>query len=98
MRIGKNLLKDSESFKNVEKDLNYIVSKISQDDRILKLLSLQEDKVENLSQEEKKEILQKCVKIIPKAENINETDWSFLGITFDSFTPNLENPQYSSYF
>ena len=94
MRIGKNLLKDSESCKNVEKDLNYIVSKISQDDRILKLLSLQEDRLENLTQEEKKEILQRCVKIIPKIDNINETEWSFIGITFDNFTSNLENPQY----
>ena len=94
MRLGKNLLKDSESFKNVEKDLNYIVSKISQDDRILKLLSLQENKIEPLTQEEKKEILNKCVKIIPKAENINESDWAFIGIIFDNFTPNLENPKY----
>ena len=94
MRIGKNLFKDSESFKNVEKDLNYIVSKISQDDRLLKLLSLQENKVESLTPEEKKEILQKCVKIVPKVNNINETNWSFIGITFDNFTPNLENPKY----
>lgn len=94
MRIGKNLFKDSESFKNVEKDLNYIVSKISQDDRLLKLLSLQEDKVESLTPEEKKEILKKCVKIVPKVNNINETNWSFIGITFDNFTPNLENPKY----
>jgi hypothetical protein len=94
MRINKNLLKNSESFKNVEKDLNYIVSKIAQDDILLKLLSLQENNMEPLSSEERKEILQKCIKIIPKIDNINETDWSFIGISFDNFVPNLENPEY----
>jgi len=94
MRIGKNLLKNSESFKNVEKDLAYIVSSISQDEKLLKLLSLQENRVEKLSGEEKKKILKKCIKIVPKIENINETDWSCISIIFDNFSPNMENPEY----
>ena len=59
MRINKNFFKESESFKNVEKDLNYIVSKIAEDDKLLKLLSLQENRTESLSAQERKEILQK---------------------------------------
>ena len=98
MRIGKNLFKESESFKNVEKDLNYIVSKISQDDRLLKLLSLQEKRVEALTEEEKQEILKKSIKIVPKIEAINETDWSYIVIVFDGFSPNMENPKYRDKF
>ena len=94
MRINKNFFKESESFKNVEKDLNYIVSKIAEDDKLLKLLSLQENRTESLSAQERKEILQKCIKIVPKVDDINQTNWSFIGISFDNFVPNIENPEH----
>ena len=54
MRVGeKDMFKFSESFKNVEKDLGYIVSKIMEDEKLLKLLSLQEDKVGKFTDKEK---------------------------------------------
>ena len=98
MRINKNLFKDSESFKNVEKDLAYIVQKIYEDEKLLKLLSLQENKIESLTEKEKKEILKKSIRIVPKITEINKTDWSYIVINFDNFTPNMENPEYRDKF
>ena len=98
MRINKDLFKDSESFKNVEKDLAYIVQKIYEDEKLLKLLSLQENKIESLTEKEKKEILKKSIRIVPKITEINKTDWSYIVINFDNFTPNMENPEYRDKF
>lgn len=98
MIIGKNILKQSESFKNVEKDLSYIVSEISQDEQILKYLSLQENRETELSSKEKKEILKKCVKIVPKITAVNSTDWSYITVHFDNFLPNGENPAFRDKF
>lgn len=98
MVIGKNIFQQSESFKNVEKDLAYIVSSISQDDKILKYLSLQENRIDDLTSKEKKTILQKCVKIVPKITAINSGDWSYLTVHFDNFLPNGENPAHRDKF
>lgn len=98
MRIGKDILKNSESFKNVEKDLAYVASKIIQDEELLKLLSLQENRTEPLTAKEKKEIMKKSLRFVPKITNINETDWSYIAVHFDNFLPNEENPQYRDKF
>lgn len=98
MRLNKDMFKDSESFKNVEKDLAYIIEKIYSDEKLLKLLSLQENKVEDLTEKEKKEILKKCVRTVPKITEINSTDWSYVVVNFDNFTPNMENPEYRDKF
>lgn len=99
MMLNRNRFKKSESFKNVEKDLAYIVSKIKEDDELLKLLSLQENKIGKLSEEEKREILKQNVKIVPLV-HLEETDsnQSYLTIDFGDFSPNAENPQYRDKF
>ena len=94
MRIGKDIFKESESFKNVEKDFGYIASKIIQDEKLLKLLSLQENREEDLTAQEKKEIMKKCVRFVPKLTNITETDWSYVVVGFDNFLPNENNPEH----
>lgn len=94
MRIGKDILKNSESFKNVEKDLAYVASKVIQDEELLKLLSLQENRTEPLTAKEKKEIIKKSFRTVPKITNINETDWSYIVVSFDHFTENAENPEH----
>lgn len=100
MMINRDKFKESESFKNVEKDLAYIVSKIREDDKLLKLLSLQEDKIDKLTDEEKKEILNKCIKIVPKVEpsDLDEKGWSIVAMQFSQFTRNVENPEHRDKF
>lgn len=100
MRIQKNvdMFKNSESFKNVEKDLAYIASKCIQDEKLLKYLSLQENREDELTEKEKKEIMKECFRITPKISAINETDWSYIAVHFDNFLPNDENPEYRDKF
>ena len=100
MRIQNNvdMFKNSESFKNVEKDLAYIASKVIQDDKLLKYLSLQENRTDELTAKEKKEIMKKCFRIVPKINAINETDWSYVAVHFDNFLPNDENPEFRDKF
>lgn len=96
MRIQKNvdMFKNSESFKNVEKDLAYIASKCIQDEKLLKYLSLQENREDELTEKEKKEIMKECFRIVPKVTSINETDWSYIVVNFDNFVANAENSEY----
>ena len=94
MMINRNLFKESESFKNVEKDLGYIISRIASDEKIMKLLSLQENKSENLSAKEKKQILEECVYIVPNIQSLNDKGWSCISVQFNNFTKNGENPEY----
>lgn len=101
MMIGnRNAFKNSESFKNVEKDLSYIVSKIAEDEQLLKLLSLQEDKEEKLTSEEKRKILKECVHIVPVLDlrELENDNRSHLVVFFDNFFPNGENPEYRNKF
>lgn len=100
MMLNRNRFKKSESFKNVEKDLAYIVSKIKEDDELLKLLSLQENKIGKLSEEEKREILKQSIKIVPKVEpsDLDEKGWSIIAIQFSQFTRNVENPAHRDKF
>ena len=99
MMINRDRFKKSESFKNVEKDLAYIVSKIREDEELLKLLSLKENNHDKLTEKDKKEILDKCIEIVPII-NLNErdTNWSHLTIYFGDFTSNTENPEYRDKF
>jgi hypothetical protein len=95
MLVNRNAFKNSESFKNVEKDLSYIVSKIIEDEQLLKLLSLKENQTEKLTAEEKKKILNKCINIVPKVYTIDKKEpWSYINIVFDTFTPNETNTEY----
>lgn len=97
MMVNRNsMIKDSESFKNVEKDLAYIVSKISEDDQLLKLLSLQEEKTGKLTNEEKREILKECVRIVPivKEDSFSDKGWTYLSIQFSNFMRNENNPEH----
>ena len=91
---NRSAFKNSESFKNVEKDLSYIVSKIAEDEQLLKLLSLQENKEGKLTSEEKREILKECVHIVPKVDELNEKGWSCVVVHFNNFTMNGNNPEY----
>ena len=95
MMINRDRFKNSPSYKNIEKDLAYLVTKIMENETLLKLLSLREDQVEPLTQKEKKEIVDACIKIVPKIEMIDEEKpWSYIVITFDNITPNESNSEY----
>ena len=101
MMINRNkLLKDSESFKNVEKDLAYIVSKIAQDDKLLKLLCLKEKQSEPLTEQEKKEVLKECVNIVPiiTEDIMSDKGWSDITIQFSQFVKNGDNPEHRDKF
>lgn len=98
MRINANLLKTSETFKNVEKDLAYIAQKIYEDEPLLKLLTLKENQTAPLTQEEKKTILNNNVRIVPKITDLDFTEESYLVIHFNEFMPNEENPEYRDKF
>lgn len=98
MMINRDKFKKSESFKNVEKDLAYIVSKIREDEELLKLLSLKENSQNKLTEKEKKEILEECVRIVPKITELNEEGWSYLTIQFRQFSANGDNPKYRDKF
>lgn len=82
------------SFNSVEKDLNYITQKISEDESLLKLLVLKENQIESLTTEEKKEILRNNIKIVPKLSDLNSSSQSYIVISFDNFVQNDENPEY----
>jgi hypothetical protein len=98
MRINANLLKTSETFKNVEKDLAYIAQKIYEDEPLLKLLTLKEKQLEPLTQKEKKEILNNNIRIVPKIANLDFSNESYIVIHFNEFMPNEENPEYRDKF
>lgn len=98
MRVNANLLKTSETFKNVEKDLAYIAQKIYEDEPLLKLLTLKENQTAPLTQEEKKTILNNNVRIVPKITDLDFTEESYLVIHFNEFMPNEENPEYRDKF
>lgn len=98
MKINGNLLKTSESFKNVEKDLAYIAQKIYEDEPLLKLLALKEKQVEHLTQEEKKRILNNNIKIVPRVDDLDTTQESYIVIHFNEFMPNEENPEFRDKF
>lgn len=101
MRVGeKNMFKFSESFKNVEKDIGYIVSKIYEDTQTLKLLSLRENDTEVLTEKEKKAILDRCVKIVPKVtpEDVGDEGYSIISMQFTTFTKNASNPAHRDKF
>ena len=95
MMINRDRFKNSPSYKNIEKDLAYLVTKIMENETLLKLLSLKENQERPLTQQEKKEIMDKCIKIVPKIEVIDkEQPWSYIVIAFDNITPNEDNPEY----
>lgn len=98
MKINANLLKTSETFKNVEKDLAYIAQKIYEDEPLLKLLCLKEGQTEHLTQEEKKAILTKNIKIVPRVDDIDTTEESYIVVHFNEFMPNEKNPAFRDKF
>lgn len=99
MMINQNKFKKSESFKNVEKDLSYIVSKIIEDEELLKLLSLKESEIGNLTQEEKKGIIKDCIRIIPLITDIEETKpWAYITVQFTDFMQNGTNTEHRDKF
>ena len=98
MKINADLLKTSESFKNVEKDLAYIAQKIYEDEALLKLLVLKENDKEHLTQEEKKRILNNNIRIVPKIDDLDFSQESYIVIHFNEFMPNDENPEFRDKF
>lgn len=82
------------SFNSVEKDLAYILQKISENESLMKLLVLKENDTKPLSAQEKKEILKNNIRIVPKLSDFNTDVESYIVISFDNFTQNDENPEY----
>ena len=82
------------SFNSVEKDLAYIAQKISENETLLKILKLRENDIEPLTSEEKKEIIQNNIKIVPKLTDCNSDVESYIVVGFGNFSPNESNPEY----
>lgn len=86
------------SFNSVEKDLAYIIQKISENESLLKLLVLKEKDNTPLSTQEKIDIIKNNIRIVPKITDCNTDVESYIVIGFDNFTQNETNPEYRDKF
>lgn len=84
------------SFLSVQKDLNLIVSKIMQNDRLKKMLFYTTkdclDKPK-LTEDETLDLFGRQIKIVPKLE-IDSDVLNYLIVTFNDFIPNATNPEF----
>ena len=81
---------------SVEKDLTIITSKMLEDNRLTKLLYYTtKDALKHpvLTDEQKVELLQKNIKIVPKLY-VDGSVLAYVIISFDNFVTNGENPQF----
>lgn len=95
MNVGQDFFPKS-SFLSVDKDLALIVSKMFEDQRLMKLLYYtQKDalKAPDLTQEQKYAMIHKQIRIVPKVEIDTECP-TYVLIGMDNFTPNSKNPEY----
>lgn len=84
------------SFLSMEKDMEIIVSKIIQNNRLKKLLHYTcKDCLEqpDLSMEQTHELFGKEIKIVPKLY-VDGSVLNYIIINFDNFTPNTKNPEF----
>ena len=85
------------SYLGMAKDTSLIIDKILNNNNLLKLLYYTDEDClnkPNLTSVQKKELFdEKIISNIPKVM-IDKEKKNFLRITYDSFTPNVENPYY----
>jgi len=95
--IREMMLLNQANFSTVAKDLEDLVSKIFSNQKILKLLYYNTSDCLNNPDIVDNNILniiaRDNIRIIPRL-TIPENLGSYIIITFDQFTPNIENPQY----
>ena len=83
-------------FLSVDKDMNLIISKLFQNERLKKLLYYtQKDALEqpNISTEQMIEMVGKNIKNVPKLY-VDGSVLNYVIINFDNFTPNGTNPEF----
>ena len=84
------------SFLSIEKDLGLIVDMILKNRRLKKMLyhttrnCLEQPE---LSDEQSLELFEKNIKIVPRFK-VDDTVLNYLVISFDQFTPNVNNPEF----
>lgn len=97
MRVGNtdSRYQDS-SFLSIEKDTALIIQKIMEDNELKKLLFYNTKDClskPELNQEQTYSLINKQIKIIPKLP-IESKEFACVAISFDSYTPNMTNPQF----
>lgn len=95
MKVGQNYFPKS-SFLSTDKDLALIVGKIMKNQRLLKMLYYTEKdclKAPDLSDAEIYSMLDKQIKIVPNIAIQKECP-NYMVVTFDHYTPNLNNPEF----
>ena len=91
-----NYLQPKSSFLSVDKDMNLIVNRILENERLCKMLyysSADALKRDALTEEQKLSLLGKNIKIVPKLTVDNEV-LQYLCIGFSNFITNPTNPQF----
>lgn len=95
MKIN-NYIFPKSSFLSIDKDIDIITSRILKNERLQKLLYYNVPdalKKPNLTDEQKIELFQKNIKIVPKLY-IDGSVLNYIILTFDKFTPNGTNPEF----
>ena len=91
-----NYLQPKSSFLSVDKDMNLIVNRILENERLCKMLyysSVDALKRRELTEEEKLSMFGKNIKIVPKLTVDNEV-LQYLCIGFSNFITNPTNPEF----
>ena len=84
------------SFLSIEKDLNIIINKMLQNERLKRLLKYTTKdcmKQKNLTEDETLELINKNIKIVPKL-TVDGSVLNYVIVNFDNFTPNMTNPEF----
>ena len=95
MRIN-NYIFPKSSFLSIDKDIDIITARILKNERLQKLLYYNVPdalKRPNLTDDQKIELFQKNIKIVPKLY-IDGSVLNYIILSFDNFTPNSENPEF----
>ena len=84
------------SFLSIEKDLNIIINKMLQNERLKRLLKYTTKdcmKQRNLTEDETLELINNNIKIVPKL-TVDGSVLNYVIVNFDNFTPNMTNPEF----
>ena len=95
MRIN-NYIFPKSSFLSIDKDIDIITQRILKNERLQKLLYYNVPdalKKPNLTDDQKVELFQKNIKIVPKLY-IDGSVLNYIILSFDNFTPNSDNPEF----
>jgi hypothetical protein len=96
MKVGKDYFAVGSSFLSLEKDAALIAHKMLENEDLMKLIYYTEPdclKAEDLTFEQKASLINNQIRIVPKID-IEEHCPNQVLIMFDSFEPNLRNPEF----